>query len=420
MKLTLSLFIFIYITPHLFGCATLAFANEWDVSPTARYRYLQVNDEQRGDATANTIKLRINAKWDSENALSAFGQFDHVYVYDEDSYNSVAVQRPTSPIPDVASTEVNQAWINYTSNNDWQVKIGRQVINLNNERHVSSVEFWQNDQSFDAFSFTYNDAIHWDISYQYISKVHRIFGDDAELTLSTDDSRFPDITRRPSSELGNHSHNTHLLNVTYNVNQFLELSSYAHLIKNESASIFSSDTYGLRITGEVKPSTIKYGYTADIAHQRTSDDNPWDYSGYYAFAEVSAQFNSHKFAIAHERLSEDNGFAFATSLGNNHKFLGWADVFTSYTNADGIRDSFVTYRGRKAKLRWRLVGHHFESDTTGKTAGKEIDLEVAYRFTRKWEATLLASKYFSKGGIEGIKASEGDLSTWMVSLSYNI
>jgi hypothetical protein len=66
------------------------------------------------------------------------------------------------------------------------------------------------------------------------------------------------------------------------------------------------------------------------------------------------------------------------------------------------------------------MAHLFEGDSNGETAGHEIDLEIAYRFNRKWEATLLSSNYFTKGGIQGLKASQYDLSTWMISVSYNL
>jgi hypothetical protein len=66
------------------------------------------------------------------------------------------------------------------------------------------------------------------------------------------------------------------------------------------------------------------------------------------------------------------------------------------------------------------MAHLFEGDSNGETAGHEFDLEVAYRFNRKWEATLLSSTYITKGGIQGLEASQHDLSTWTISVSYNL
>jgi hypothetical protein len=410
--------------PWLLPCAAvtsfLTSANEFQIEPSARYRFQQVDDKVRGDATASTLKLRLNASWQIDENFQSFIQADHVHAFNENNYNSVAVTHATSPILDVPSSEVNQAWLKYSSNNDWFALLGRQMLSFDNDRHVSSVEFWQNDQTFDAITFGYNDSTNWNVAYSYVSKVHRIFGDDAIKVLPQNDIRFDTNPNRPFLELGNHNHNTHLFNVDYSISGYLGLTGYAYLLDNETASQLSSNTFGIRLDGEYKPDSIKYGYTAELAHQNSADDNPWDYSGYYIFAEMSAQFKSHQIALSHERLTENNGFAFATSLGNNHKFLGWADVFSSYISSDGIRDSAITYRGRKAKLRWRLMAHLFEGESNGETAGHEYDLEIAYRFNRKWEATLLSSTYFTKGGIQGLEASQNDLSTWTISVSYNM
>lgn len=395
-------------------------ASDFSIEPTARYRLQQVNDDGRGDATASTLKLRLSASWQANEYFETLLQADHVHAFNENGYNSVAVTRATSPIPETIGSEVNQAWVRYNSDYNWYAKLGRQIINFDNERHISSVEFWQNDQTFDAFTLGYNDLTNWKFTYSYIDKVHRIFGDDAKQTLPPDDIRFGTESIRPFLELGNHDHETHLFNLTYMANRFLNVTGYAYLIDNQTASQLSSDTLGVRFDGEAKPGEIKYGYTAELAYQSSDDRSPWDYKGYYAFAEASAQYKSHQIALSHERLAEDNGFAFATSLGNNHKFLGWADIFSSYLNADGVRDTALTYRGRKAKLRWRLMAHHFASDGTGKTAGHEFDIEIAYRFNRQWQATLLGSKYLTKGGIEGLAASQQDLSTWTISVSYNL
>ena len=404
----------------LLGITTPSLANDFNLETSARYRLQHVGDELRGDATASTLKLRLSGHWQGSEYVETFLQADHVHAFNEDGYNSVAVTRATSPIPETVGTELNQAWIKYNSDYDWSATLGRQIINLENERHISSVEFWQNDQTFDAVTWTYNDSTEWNVSYSYIDKVHRIFGDDAKQRLPVDDIRFDSGIIRPFLELGDHQHDTHLLNLNYAFNRYLGITAYAYLIDNQTAGQLSSDTFGIRFDGAVKPKDIKYGYTAEFAHQSTDDKSPWDYKGYYVFAELSAQYKSHLLAVSHERLSEDNGFGFATSLGNNHKFLGWADVFSSYVNTDGLRDTALTYRGRKARLRWRVMAHHFASDGTGSTAGHELDIEIAYRFNRQWEVTFLGALYFTKGGVEGLAASQQDLSTFTFSLAYNL
>ncbi|MGQ8366341.1 alginate export family protein [Glaciecola sp. 1036] len=394
------------------------FFEQLEIEPSGRYRYQQVQDQNRGDASASTLALRITAAWDNNHQWSGLAQYDHVHGFNRGNFNSVTENIATSPISDVPSSELNQFWMQYSSETNWLVKVGRQHLNFDNERHISSVEFWQNDQTFDAVLLHYADGIKWDFNYAYLTKVHRIFSDDAGVILPESDPRFETNPIRPFSELGNHDHNSHMFNLSYAVNPYVSLTGYAYLLNNSSARQFSSDTFGMRIEGQIKPEAIKYGYSAEIAHQQTSSSSPWDYNGFYFSAEVSAQYKSHEISITHERLSQDNGLAFVTSLGNNHLFLGWADVFQSYANAQGLTDTFVTYRGRSGKLRWRALLHQFNSASSGRTIGYEVDLEVAYRYTRDWEFTFIAAMFFTDNGIDAIPSSQEDLTSLIVSASY--
>ncbi len=395
-------------------------SSDFTLEPSSRYRYQQVKDISRGDASASTLKLRLTANWQASDNWQAQLQGDYVHAFNDGNFNSGVVAVNTTPINEAKGSEINQVWLRYQSDYNWSLTLGRQALNLDNQRHVSDVAFWQNDQSFDAFTVQYSDSMHWQIRYSYLTKVHRIFGDDARAILSPEDIRFDTNPNRPFLQLGNHQHNSHLLNMQYKFNPAVTVSSYAYLLDNQSASQLSSNTYGIRVTGQIKPQHIKYGYEAEIAHQATASGSRWDFNGLYVLAQVSAQYNSHQFALTHERLSENNGFAFTTSLGNNHFFLGWADVFSGYINADGVRDSYLTYRGRNGKLRWRIMAHIFESDSSGQTAGHELDIELAYRINRDWQASLIYADYHTKGGISGITQSQSDLQSWLISLSYNL
>jgi len=294
--------------------------------------------------------LRLSAQWQINESFSSLLQLDHVHAFNENDFSYVTVTRDTSPILDIPGTELNQAWIAYNDDRDWSLKLGRQTLSFDNDRHISSIEFWQNDQVYDAISFEYGDPGQWNLSYSYINKVHRIFGREARRILPPEDIRFDTHPIRPFQELGIHEHNSHLLNASYQVNQYLAVSAYYYALDNLSASAFSSDTAGLRLTGEFKPSAVRYSYAAEYAYQETAD----------------------------------------------------------------------SYRGRKAKLRWRVIAHQIVSDTSGRVAGNEFDFELAYRFNRDWEASLIGSQFISKAGLEGLPESFEDLSTWTFSLKYNL
>lgn len=390
-----------------------------EIEPTARYRFQDVDDPVRGNAQASTLKLRLTADWKINNAWTVGGQYDYVTAFNEDSYNSVTVNRATSPIPDPAGQELNQLFVQYQSHNNWSLKLGRQAVAFDNERHIGTVEFWQNDQTLDGFRFEYKDHLSWTANYLYVDKAQRIFGNHAKARLSAEDSRFAEDPIRPTTELGVHHHDSHLLNLEHRFNDNISLSAYAYLLENLSRAQFSSNTYGVRFSGEFKPDNIKYGYALEFANQSAAHNSPWQYTANYLLLEASAQYKSHRLTLNYESMGEDSGFGFATSLGTNHKFQGWADLFTDYVSRGGLVDINASYRGRDGKLRWRVVAHQFQNYNNNDTVGHELDIEVAYRYTRKWEFKVIGAKYFADQGLATLPETQQDLSTWMISAAYN-
>lgn len=394
--------------------------NGLKLEPSARWRYQDVSDTHRGDAQANTVKLRLSAHWQPSGNWQAFGQLDYVYAFNESQFNSVAIVRATSPIPDPPGPDLNQLYMKYQSDTNWSLALGRQSIGLDNERHVGSVEFWQNEQTLDALRFEYKDNLNWTVNYLYVDKVKRIFGDRSEALLPKDDIRFDSDPLRPVNELGEHQHDSHLINMRYVINQQAKLSLYAYLLNNHSAPTLSSDTYGARLTGDFKPQRIKYSYTLEYAIQSARHNSPWQYTSDYLFIEGNGQINSHQLSLSYEKFGSDNNFAFATSLGTNHKFQGWADIFSTYGKGGGLQDLYLTYKGRDAKLRWRVMAHYFSGDSLNTQLGKELDLELAYRYNRDWEFKFIAARYVTEGGLDYLPASQHNLSTWMLSAAYNL
>lgn len=390
------------------------------VEPGARWRYQQVTDPLRGDAQANTLKLRLSADWQASYNWQGFAQFDYVHAFAEEQFNSVAVNHGTSPIPDPPGPDVNQLFVRYQSDTNWSLAVGRQVVALDNERHVGSGAFWQNEQALDALKFEYKDNLNWTVNYLYVDKVKRIFGDRAKAILDKDDIRFDTNPLRPLTELGEHQHDSHLVNMRYVFNRHAKLSLYAYLLDNHSAPTLSSDTYGASLEGDFKPQQLRYSYTLEYALQSAKHDNPWQYDTDYLFMEANVQINSHQLSLGYEKLGEDKGFGFATSLGTAHKFQGWADIFSTYAQGSELHDAYLSYKGREAKLRWRIVAHYFSGDSSHSKIGKELDLELAYRYDRKWEFKFIAARYMADQGLSFLPATQHNLSTWMLSVNYNL
>lgn len=159
----------------------------------------------------------------------------------------------------------------------------------------------------------------------------------------------------------------------------------------------SSKTVGLRLDGVRKVSDDwKVLYTAEYAKQN-------DYAGgsplidaHYFKLGGGAAYDVWSIRIDHEVLSSNNGkYAFQTPLGTNHLFQGWADHFLA-TPRQGMEDTFVTFAGSIEKAKLYAEYHVFKSDERyqslngqlGDKYGTELDLSVAYPFTKEITAKL--------------------------------
>lgn len=385
-----------------------------------RWRWQSINDDGRGDAIAHTLKTRIALDAKLNDDFDFYTEFDAVLAFNDGNYNSGVFNPGTSMIPDPQGAEINQLYLQYNAVADWRFRLGRQAISFDDERHVGRVAFWQNDRTFDAISASYNNLQDLKVEYAYVDKVQRIFGNGAGRRLDEDDVRFAQSPLRPARFLGEHQHDSHLLNVNYRYDRTLVIGAFAYLLDNETQRNASSNTVGVNLSGSFKPGQIKYEYDVQWATQTDAGDNPWDYQAdFYKLAGL-AQYRSHSLELTLERYGADTEAGFQTPLADNHRFLGWADIFTSYRLTPGLQDHYLTYKGRKGKLRWQVIYHRFQDAGGDINVGNEIDAELAYRYSRKLELKIISANYRAKNGLADLPESQLDLSAVYLSVNYNI
>jgi len=387
-----------------------------------RTRFQQVEDAWLGDAQAFTTRLKLTSSFilDDNEQWQFLLEPNFVYAFNDGDFNSVAIKKTTSPIPDPQGFNWSKINLHYDSDNDWQLTLGRQALAFENERFVGKIEFWQTPQNFDALMFDYNDQVNWHLQYAYSNKVQRIFGQDSTSTIPKEDIRYGIVATRPANELGEHKLAAHLVNLSYITDNDLSLTAYGYLVNNKDFALFSTNTFGIKVSDEFKPNKLKYRYTAEFASQKGAYNNPKSYQTWYSLLEASVQYKSHIVKLSQEVLSENNNQGFVTPLGTNHKFQGWADIFTVYGMQSGMRDQYFTYKGRYKKFRWRSVYHTFKNYQSSEVIGNELDIELAYRYTRKWEFKLVYADYRTEKGLKYFPKASNDLSTWFASVAYNI
>lgn len=346
-----------------------ALVEDAKVNVQFRARFEQV--DQLSD-TQDLTSLRTRLTYQTGDLSNFFGlaEVDDVRSTDEEPW-----------IADYEYTEINQAFIGYKAPGDTVLKYGRQRILLDNQRFVGGVGFRQNEQTYDAFSVQTKGVTNLTAFYAYINNVNRIFSE--------------------ASGKSDHKNETHLLNLNYKANSWADISGYAYLIDNQNVSRFSTDTYGVRLTGKGDVGSLKLGYALEYAKQSDGGNNTLSYDADYQLAEASLGFSGVTAKLGYEVLGSDNGNAgFITPLATLHAFQGWTDkfLFGGAGNWDkGIQDLYFSVGGAVAGVKLLAVYHQFESDVDNIDMGDEWGVSVTYPFAKHYS---VGAKYASFSGAD--------------------
>ena len=154
-------------------------------------------------------------------------------------------------------------------------------------------------------------------------------------------------------------------------------------------------------------------YDLQWATQQDYDANAADYSAQYYRVEGGMDWNkSIQIGIGYEVLGEDDGVAFQTPLGTNHKFNGFADAFLA-TPATGLQDVYAWVGGvLPGGFKTRLTYHHFLTDTHRHKLGDELDLTIGRTLSDHASALLKAAHLRGNG-------AQPDISRVSIELDYS-
>ena len=338
----------------------------------ARYRFENVdqNNDLR-DANAQTLRTRAGFQSGQWYGLSGLLEVDNVSRIGDDAYNSTRNgQKEYAVVADPDGTEVNQALLRYDHKLGSAV-LGRQRINLDNQRFIGSVAWRQNEQTFDGALTQLKPLDGLTLSYAYLDQVNTVFG--------PDNGRYDNLTN--PANIDGHSH---LINAQYVFMPQLTATAYSYLLDLDNIAVaptaaegtLSSQTSGLRLNGVV----AGVSYALEYAQQKDYGDNPLDLDSEYYLAELGYTLKGVQLKAGYEVLGGDNGSgnrAFQTPLATKHAFQGWADQFLT-TPADGIEDAYVGVTAPLLGGTLQAWYHDFSTEQGSDEYGNEIDLSYAH------------------------------------------
>ena len=342
-----------------------------------RYRVEGVTqDGLQHDGLASTLRTRLNFTTGLWQGFNAFIEMDNVSYLGNASFNNTRNGKTTYPIiADPRGTDLNQFYVKY-SDFPGHVILGRQRINLDNQRFLGGVGWRQNEQTYDAAVVSYKAVPDLVLGYGYINRVARVFGPDAGSPPAHFDS------------------NSHVLHVDYDAHEVGRIVGYGYFLDLSNAPADSSQTLGVRYTNRFKMDGVSIPLTVEFARQQDYGDNPVSYSANYLNVEIGVDTGPLHLLVGDAVLGSDSGagVAFSTPLATLHGFQGWADKFLA-TPALGIDDRYLTAGYKVGDSSFLLTWHDFRSDAGSVKYGTELDLSFGQKLSAEASVLIKYANY---------------------------
>jgi hypothetical protein len=340
-----------------------------DSSPLLDLRLRSETVDQAGfadQADALTLRGRLGFETGEAWDTSLLAEADLMAPLDE-RYNSTInheTQYPT--VADPENYGLDRLELANTSLPDTKVIVGRQRINLDDQRFVGSVEFRQNEQTFDSAQIINTSIPQVTIDLTYLDRVNRVYG--------------------ARSPVGRYSGKGYLANASYGTS-FGKLTAFGYLLAFDQAHPQSTRTVGARFAGARSVRGWVIHYSASYASQKPYADNTLRFSNDYYAGEATGTLGHLTLGGGLEVLGGNGTIGFSTPLATLHKFNGWADEFLT-TPVNGLQDRYAT-----VGYAWKAVGilhvlsvtavyHGFRSDRLGMSYGTETDLQLLGKWRR--------------------------------------
>jgi len=352
-----------------------------------RARYENVDDKSNTKDAADAFTVRATLGLEANllglDALSMKVDGTTVQAIGGQHYDSGSNGMLYDKVVDPVQTRFSQGYLQYKLGKT-TAKVGRQVINLDNQRFIGSVDWRQMMQSFDA-------AVISDTSIDNLTLIGAyVWGRAAVSDAPTADT------------------NSIILNGSYKVNDMLKVTAYDYMISS------ASDTIGLALTGDVPVASAKIAYRAEYASQGdasrdtndlTANKNVKADASYYnldALANISGVLAGVGYEFLSGHTTGDGKTAFFAPLGTLHAFNGWADKFLSGTPTGGLCDATATLGYTTPAFgKAMMVYHDFKTDVAmggNSNLGSEWDMLYTNAIPGVKGLSGLAKAAYYKGG----------------------
>jgi hypothetical protein len=338
-----------------------------------RLRHEEV--EQTGiarNADANTLRARLGGETGTFLDTSILAEGEAMVRLDDDYRpdNAVPTYSQYPVVADPQNFAVNRLQLRNTSLPETTLTVGRQRIDLDDQRFVGNSGWRQNEVTFDAVHLVNRSVSKLTVDLTFLDKVHRVYGVDSPQGTYTGDSYLANVAYQlPIGKLTGFAY-------------LLDFAPIAGLTGALDPRRSSTSTVGGRLAGSQPVTAVTFGYVVSYASQKPRGDNPFSFTDDYFLGELNASAAGFTLAAGDEDMHGNGTSGFATPLATLHLFDGWADKFLT-TPADGIDDRYASlaWAARKIigleKLSVTAVHHDFEAERVSSDYGAEWDLQLS-------------------------------------------
>lgn len=335
------------------------------VKTNFRYRMEQVDvDGPIKDAFASTLRSRVtlnsaNFSFAESLDIRALVEVDHVGLIGGDSYNStVNGKSHFATIADPDALDLNQAAFAIKWSESGLVTLGRQRINLGDQRFIGGVAWRQNEQTFDGIRLSQNFGKSFQIDIANLHNANRVFGPNGDNSDLHGSFNLVHSQWKITSE--------HLLHV------------YFYDLDFETLPTRSSSTNGI----DYKGTSDKLSWQLSYASQRDAHLAPTSYKTDYSRMELSYAIDVVTIKGIYERLGSDRNIAFQTPFATLHAFNGFADMFLT-TPVNGLEERAVQLSLPIGPVKTSISWHKFYSDGGDTHYGDETDVSFVFDLSKE-------------------------------------
>ncbi len=362
----------------------------------ARLRYEHV-DQDAVVEKADAVTIRVRAGVEAKTGDFAFLVEGEGTLAISEDYNSGLNGKGSFPIvADPQNIELNRAQLQYTGLSKTTVTLGRQRLNLDDQRFVGNVGWRQNEQTFDAARVEWSGikGVKADVTYAWSART--IWGIDGGNSFA------------PGRQQAISGDNI-LANLSYKAKTW-GLTGFAYLVDQDEALVQnfrnSSQTFGARANAALPiGKDIKLNLLGSYAQQSDYNNNPNNHNVDYYLGEAMLDLKGVKLTGGYEVLGADTGVAFTsfqTPLATLHKFNGFTDKFL-VTPPNGLRDMYfgAGYGFTKVKalpgLNFNVAWHQYKSDRLSQKYGAEWNVTGGFKIGKKLSLLAKYANYERSG-----------------------